>query len=70
MENTNNDASDELTIKSNKLKLFVKDYFDNEISAVENALSTIQKLGDENNARYECHIRVLRSIIIAYYCFY
>lgn len=50
-ENKNTGTTDEITIKSNKLKLFVKGYFDNEVSAVENALSNIQKLGDENNAR-------------------
>ena len=51
IQNKNTGTSDEISIKSNKLKLFVKEYFDNEISAVENALSNIQKLSDENNAR-------------------
>ena len=36
----------ELTMKSDKLKIFLKEYFDNTTSAVENALSNLSNRDD------------------------
>ena len=36
----------ELTMKSDKLKIFLKEYFDNTTSAVENALSNLSNKED------------------------
>ena len=49
-ETQDDNISNELILKSDKLKSFLKEYFDNTISAVENALTNISK-NDESTVR-------------------
>ena len=44
--------SDDVTVKSEKLKMFIKDYFDSNESRIERAFSDINNPNDENRTRY------------------
>ena len=43
--------SDDVTVKSEKLKMFIKDYFDSNESKIESAFSDINNRNDENRTR-------------------
>ena len=43
--------SDDVTVKSEKLKMFIKDYFDSNESRIERAFSDINNPNDENRTR-------------------
>ena len=42
---------DDVTVKSEKLKMFIKDYFDSKVSTIESAFSDINNPNNENQTR-------------------